>query len=159
MVTLTDAPMLISQAVLDAFLCIGHLIALFWHPLLFFFSSVAFLKLIIFCIFEMRLIMMVAQAHFPQSFVDGGVLARRQMASMHARLYAALIIILMLLWYMPSVIPVVLMGFYSFWIPQITWNAIQDTRGALRPTYMWGMSSTRLFLPAYYYSCPNSIVR
>ncbi len=31
------SPLLISQAVLDAFLCIGHLIALFWHPLLFFF--------------------------------------------------------------------------------------------------------------------------
>ncbi len=102
---------------------------------------------------------LVAQAHFPQSFLDGGVLARRQMAAIHARLYAALTLILLLIWYMPSMIPIVLLGLYSFWIPQITWNAIQDTRGALHPSYVYGMSATRLFIPAYFYGCPDSIVR
>ncbi len=149
----------ITQAVLDAFLCIFHLLALFWQSLFVTFSSVAFLKLVIFCIFEMRYMMVVTQAHFPESFLDGGVLVRRQMAAMHARIYAALIVILVLLWYVPTLVPLLLMGLYSFWIPQITWNAIQDTRGALHPSYMWGMSTTRLFIPAYFYGCSNSIMR
>ncbi len=101
----------------------------------------------------------VSQAHFPQSYFEGGVVARRQIASVHARLYTALAAILLLLWYMPSVILLVLLGLHSFWIPQITWNAIHDTRGALHPLYLFGMSATRLFIPAYFYGCPENLIR
>ena len=56
-----------QQSLLDATLCIAHLLlCAAVRPLFAAFATVAFFKLVIFCIVEMRYIVVIFQSHDPQ---------------------------------------------------------------------------------------------
>jgi hypothetical protein len=88
-----------SQAVLDAGICIVHLLSsssvagVAFYLLL----SISFMKLIIFCILEMRLVIGIYQSRYAQDMaVAGWQGLRNHLATLHARFYAALFAVILL---------------------------------------------------------------
>lgn len=53
----------------------------------------------------------------------------------------------------------ILIVMYSFWIPQIVSNVMNDTRKPLHPYYVVGMTVTRLAIPLYMFGCPSNFMR
>ncbi|KAF9158229.1 hypothetical protein DFQ26_007865, partial [Actinomortierella ambigua] len=47
---------------------------------------------------------------------------------------------------------------FSFWVPQIARNALRGSSKALNLWFVIGMSATRLFLPLYFYACPENLM-
>lgn len=45
---------------------------------------------------------------------------------------------------------------YSFWIPQIVLNAVNESRKPIHEKYLYGISFTRLIAPLYCYGVPNN---
>jgi transmembrane E3 ubiquitin-protein ligase len=148
------------QAVLDAVICVLHLLlCAYFQPLFVALASVAFFKLVNFCIFEMRFLILVYQSRQPQSFFEGGWQAmRNELAVLHGRFYLALFATLAASWSLYRWMPALLLVMYSFWVPQIVSNVLRDTRHSLHPLYLVGMSATRLFLPLYLYACPSNFI-
>ncbi|KAG5188182.1 hypothetical protein JKP88DRAFT_206755 [Tribonema minus] len=142
------------QAVLDALICIAHLLlCAMMQPLFVALASVAFFKLVNFCIFEMRFLILVYQSRQPQSFFEGGWQSmRNELAVLHGRFYLALFATL------AAVMPILVLLLYSFWVPQIVSNILRDTRHSLHPLYLFGISATRLVLPLYFYGCPANFL-
>ena len=122
------------------------------------FSLVAFLKLVVFSIFELRIVLMIWKARRPAIFNDGFVMMRRELGKIYSRFYCSVIMGVALVYHMWDFTVVLLLFVYSFWIPQIFVNAYFDSRKSLSNHYMYGMSASRLFLPLYYYGCPNSFI-
>jgi hypothetical protein len=47
---------------------------------------------------------------------------------------------------------------YSFWVPQIVHNAHREVRNPFDPLYLYGISAIRMFLPLYFYGCPENFL-
>ena len=147
------------QAVLDAVVCLSHMFVSLTSDAIFqSFSLVAFLKLVVFSIFELRIVLMIWKARRPAIFNDGFVMMRRELGKIYSRFYCSVIMGVALVYHMWDFTVVLLLLVYSFWIPQIFVNAYFDSRKSLSNHYMYGMSASRLFLPLYYYGCPNSFI-
>ncbi|GBG63151.1 hypothetical protein CBR_g36920 [Chara braunii] len=139
-----------QQAIMDAYLCLGHLTAgIVVENLFNAFATAAFFKFVIFSIFEMRYLLAIWRARRPGTFGEGWETVRREISILYSRFYGFLLggILLMyqfswLLWY-------ILLLFYSFWIPQIVSNAVRDSRKPLHPHYILGISITRLAIPLF----------
>ena len=90
------------QAVLDAVLCITHIfLCLVMQPLFTAFASVAFFKLLIFCVIEMKYMAIILQAR-DRASGDGNIGAeemRRRIALLHLRFYSALMVAIFLFYY------------------------------------------------------------
>ncbi|EED94445.1 hypothetical protein THAPSDRAFT_261916, partial [Thalassiosira pseudonana CCMP1335] len=134
------------QTVLDAILCIAHIfLCLVMQPLFTAFASVAFFKLLIFCVIEMKYMALIIQArnntNNPGHTQDD---LRRQITMLHFRFYAAMFFILVL---------------YSFWIPQIVLNIITESRKPMHPYYIYGMSFTRLVAPLYVFAVQKNFLK
>lgn len=88
-----------AQAVLDAGICITHILAsssitgvAFYH-----FMWISILKLLIFCILEMRLIISIYQGRFAQEMAQQGWQSlRNHLAALHARFYMGLFAVILL---------------------------------------------------------------
>mmetsp|Transcript_16114 Transcript_16114/g.49254 ORF Transcript_16114/g.49254 Transcript_16114/m.49254 type:complete len:774 (-) Transcript_16114:94-2415(-) len=151
------------QGLMDALLCILHLlVCVTQQPLFAAFASVAFFKLITFCIFEMRYMVVIFQARQDQdSFRGGWVEIRRRLAALHARFYGVLMALLVFIYllniFAPAAVPFALLLGHSFWVPQIVSNVRRESRAPLCRTYLFTMSCTRLLLPLYLYGCPASM--
>lgn len=52
---------------------------------------------------------------------------------------------------------VIVFGLYSFWVPQILYSAYSGGRKPLDPTYVVGISASRLFFPLYVFACPHNV--
>jgi transmembrane E3 ubiquitin-protein ligase len=150
-----------QQGVLDALLCIGHLLlCAVFQPLFVAFASIAFFKLITFCIFEMRYIILIFQARQPQSYFEGGWNAmRRELAALHGRFYLTLFAVLACVWFLHWWFSIIVLALYGFWVPQIVSNVVRSSRKSLHKSYLIGMSAARLVLPLYLYACPSNFVR
>jgi len=152
------------QALMDALLCILHLLLCVVIQSLFAaFASIAFFKLIIFCIFEMRYMVLIFQARQDQDFFAGGwAEIRRRLASLHAYFYGVLMALMVFIYllnvFTPSAVPFVLLLGHSFWVPQIIENVRRESRTPLCRTYLATMSATRLIIPLYLYGCPANIL-
>jgi hypothetical protein len=55
------------------------------------FASVAFVKLIIFSVFEMRYLLIIWKARRPQGFSDGWLSLRRELTTLYSRFYLSLL--------------------------------------------------------------------
>lgn len=53
----------------------------------------------------------------------------------------------------------ILVILHLFWVPQIISNIIGDSRKALHPHYIVGISLTRLAIPFYVFGCPHNFMR
>jgi hypothetical protein len=131
------------------------------QPLFTAFASVAFFKLLIFCVIEMKYMALIIQArnnaNNPNHTQDE---LRRQITLLHLRFYAALMIAIMAFWYIgQSHRMLYVLSLYSFWVPQIILNAITEARKPMHPYYIYGMSTTRLVAPMYVFMVRNNFLK
>lgn len=147
-----------AQSLIDAVLCVANLLLCAAVQNLFAaFAAVAFFELIIFCVVEMRYVVVVFQAHDPQRFWLGAS-TRRQLAILHAQFYFALFAALCAVYVSRDDIRLVTLVAYSFWIPQIVRNARFEYAQPFHDTYLYGMAVSRLVAPVYVYAYPYSLV-
>jgi len=140
------------QALWDAVLCVANLLLCAAVPQLFStFTTVAFLELIVFCVIEMRYLLLVWQAHDPQRNWDaaGWVQLRRELATVHAHFYVALAVVLLVLYASRDEPSLILLAASSYWVPQIIRNVKTNAREPVCDHYLYGMAVSRLLLPAY----------
>jgi hypothetical protein len=150
------------QTVLDALLCLGHIyLSLAMQPLFTAFASVAFFKLLIFCVIEMKYMAIIIQA---RNNANGGQstteLLRRQVAMLHLRFYVALCGAFLAFFYAGQQYRTLYMlALYSFWIPQIVHNVITEAKKPLHNYYIYGMSTTRCVAPLYMFAVKNNFLK
>ena len=147
------------QTLLDALFCIVHiLLCLIMSPFLPAFSSIAFFKLLIFGVVEMKYMAIIVRARCnsedPNATAES---IRRQVNLIQAKFYASLFFALILFWYIGrKYMTLYTLLLYSFWVPQIIQNIITEAKRPLHKTYIYGMSITRLILPIYIFAFPNN---
>ncbi|KAL7495281.1 hypothetical protein ACHAWT_003725 [Skeletonema menzelii] len=150
------------QTVLDAMLCISHIfLCLVLQPLFTAFASVAFFKLLIFCIIEMKYMAIIIQAR--NSVNNTGTTQeqlRQQITLLHLKFYASLMLAIMLFWYVgQSHKTLYVMALYSFWVPQICWNIYSEYKKPMHHHYIYGMSLTRAIAPLYVFAVKNNFLK
>ena len=150
------------QAVLDALLCLGHIyLSLAMQPLFTAFASVAFFKLLIFCVIEMKYMAIIIQA---RNNANGGrtttELLRRQVAMLHLRFYVALVGAFLAFFYAGQRYRTLYMlALYSFWIPQIVQNVITEAKHPLHTHFIYGMSISRCVVPIYMFAVKDNFLK
>ncbi|KAL3810874.1 hypothetical protein ACHAXA_003396 [Cyclostephanos tholiformis] len=143
------------QALLDAILCISHIfLCLVMQPLFTAFASVAFFKLLIFCVIEMKYMAIIIHAR--NNANNSGVTQedlRRQITMLHLKFYGALMSSILAFWFFGQTNrSLYILLLYSFWVPQIILNIITESRKPLHPYYLYGMSLTRSVAPIYVFA-------
>lgn len=147
------------QTVLDAILCIEHIfLCLVLQPVSTAFAMVAFLKLLIFCVIEMKYMVMIMQARLNAAGINlAAADLRRRVTALHFRFYIILMTLMVILWHFREKHRTMcLLGMYSFWVPQIIQNTVAETRSPLHKNYVYGMTATRLFAPLYTLAFPGN---
>jgi len=150
------------QTVLDALLCLGHIyLSLAMQPVFTAFASVAFFKLLIFCVIEMKYMSIIIQA---RNNANGGQstteLLRRQVAMLHLRFYVALVTAFLVFFSAGQQYRTIYMVvLYSFWVPQIIQNIISEAKRPLHVYYIYGMSISRCVAPLYMFAVPNNFLK
>jgi hypothetical protein len=149
------------QTVIDALLCLAHIyLSLAVQPLFTAFASVAFFKLLIFCVIEMKYMAIIIQARNSSNGGQPTDVLRRQVAMLHLRFYVALLASFLLMFYVGDRYRVVYMlALYSFWVPQIIMNIVSEAKAPMHTYYIYGMSLTRLVAPLYLYALPNNFLK
>ena len=150
-----------ANSVLDALISVGHLMLSASVPGMFLqnFMWISILKLLFFCVFEMRTIVSIYQARFSSELTNEGWSGLRQrLASLHLRFYAAVFVCMFLTLGLSDRPLLLVFLLYSMWVPQIAYSAYSGTKRALLPAYIAGTSATRLFIPLYFYGCPENLL-
>jgi len=150
------------QTVLDAMMCISHIfLCLVLQPLFTAFASVAFFKLLIFCVIEMKYMAIIIQAR--NSVNNTGTTQdqlRHQITVLHVKFYVSLMLSIMLFWYVgQSYKTLYVMILYSFWVPQICWNIYSEYKKPMHHHYIYGMSLTRAVAPLYVFAVKNNFLK
>lgn len=150
------------QAVLDALLCLTHIyLSLAMQPLFTAFASVAFFKLLIFCVIEMKYMAIIVQA---RNNANGGMTTadflRRQIAMLHLRFYVALVGAFLAFFYAGQQYRTIYMlALYSFWVPQIVQNVITEAKHPLHTYFIYGMSISRCVVPIYIFAVKDNFLK
>lgn len=150
------------QTVLDAILCISHIfLCLVMQPLFTAFASVAFFKLLIFCVIEMKYMAIIIQARNNANNINMTQEdLRRQITLLHLKFYGALMSAILAFWYFgQSNRTLYVLLLYSFWMPQIILNIVTESRKPLHLYYMYGMSLTRSVAPMYVFAVRNNFLK
>lgn len=149
------------QTVLDALLCLGHIyLSLAMQPLFTAFASVAFFKLLIFCVIEMKYMALIIQARNSSNGGNTTELLRRQVAMLHLRFYVALFGAFLAFFYAGEKFRIPYnLALYSFWVPQIVQNVITEAKRPMHNYYIYGMSLTRLVAPLYVFGESNNFLK
>jgi hypothetical protein len=149
------------QTVLDALICVAHIyFSLAMQPLFSAFASVAFFKLLIFCVIEMKYMAIIIQARNSSNGGQSTEVLRRQVAMLHLRFYVALFGSMFLMFYLFGAYRTVFMlALYSFWVPQIVMNVVTEAKAPMHPYYIYGMSLTRLFVPLYVFALQDNFLK
>lgn len=150
-----------SQALLDAVLCVGHLLLSVAIPSVFFyyFMWISILKLVIYSVLEMRMMIGIYRARNLQNLeLNNAMALRRYLSVIHTRFFIALFVAMMIVNMFYDKPFLLVFMFYSFWIPQIALNAFQGTRQPFLPSYAAGITLTRLFIPLYVFGCPENFL-
>ena len=147
------------QAVADSYLCLGHLtMGIAVQSLFNAFATAAFFKFICFSIFLMRWMLLIWKARRPSGFSEGWEAMRRELSMLYSRFYGSLLLGIFLLYQMQNHLRFFLFALYSFWVPQIILNVVEDHRRPLLPLYILGTSITRLAIPMYFWGCPHNFL-
>ncbi|PXF44892.1 Transmembrane E3 ubiquitin-protein ligase 1 [Gracilariopsis chorda] len=147
------------QAVADSYLCLGHLtMGIAVQPLFNAFATAAFFKFICFSIFLMRWMLLIWKARRPSGFSEGWEAMRRELSTLYSRFYGSLLIGILLLYQLQNHMRFFLFALFSFWVPQIVLNAVEDHRRPLLPSYIIGTTVTRLAIPLYFWGCPHNFL-
>lgn len=147
------------QAVADSYLCLGHLtMGIAVQTLFNAFATAAFFKFICFSIFLMRWMLLIWKARRPSGFSEGWEAMRRELSMLYSRFYGSLLLGIFLLYQLQNHVRLFVFGLYSFWVPQIILNIVEDHRRPLLPVYIAGTSLTRLAIPLYFWGCPHNFL-
>lgn len=147
------------QAVADSYLCLGHLtMGIAVQTLFNAFATAAFFKFICFSIFLMRWMLLIWKARRPSGFTEGWEAMRRELSMLYSRFYGSLLLGIFLLYQLQNHVRFFVFGLYSFWVPQIILNIVEDHRRPLLPVYIAGTSLTRLAIPLYFWGCPHNFL-
>jgi hypothetical protein len=85
---------------MDSYICLIHLIAgIIWEALFNSFATIAFTKLMLFSILEMRLMLLIWKTRRADAFANGWNEMRRQLGILYARFYGCLVVGLFLMYY------------------------------------------------------------
>lgn len=145
------------QAVLDAYMCLFHLTSgILIDPIFNTFATTAFFKFVLFGIFELRFVLSLWKAQNPPG-VDEDF--RSLSTKVYTRFYACLLGGVFLAYNFSSLISVLFVLLYSFWVPQIIRNVWRDSQHSLSPKYVIVMTVTRMFVPAYLLGCPDNFFK
>ncbi|TDH74416.1 hypothetical protein CCR75_001489 [Bremia lactucae] len=148
-----------QQGIVDSYLCLGHLtVGIVAQNVFAAFASVAFVKLIIFSVFEMRYLLIIWKARRPQGFSEGWLTFRRELTTLYTRFYLSLCAGIGIFYHASNHLPILIFICYSFWVPQIIHNVHREVRNPFDPGYLYGISALRLFLPLYFYGCPDNFL-
>jgi len=149
------------QTMIDALICLTHIyFSLVMQPLFTAFASVAFFKLLIFCVIEMKYMAIIIQARNNNNGGQSTEVLRRQIAMLHLRFYGALFGTLFLMYYFfDDFRAFFMLVLYSFWVPQIVMNIVTEAKNAMHVYYIYGMSLTRLFVPLYIFALQGNFLR
>jgi len=148
------------QALMDAYASLFHIfLAMSFEPLFNAFVVTAFLQFILFALFEMRFIFLLFKVHNPTLFSMGWESGRRALRLLYLRFYACLIGGLLLVYSWPKLLPLLLFGLYSFWLPQILLQAVLGSRRGLVPRFILGTSLVRFVIPGYFLLCPENFLQ
>ncbi|KAI8814364.1 hypothetical protein BJ742DRAFT_787266 [Cladochytrium replicatum] len=144
------------QTIIDAYLFLMNFVTgNVMGPLFLPFVTAAFLKFMLFSVFEMRYLLTIARAQ--RRDLDDATLG-----SLFSRFYGTLFVGLFIAYLLSMRVPVLIaiVGFilYSFWVPQIYVNVRRNSRKAYQTSYILGMSVLKLLIPLYLYGCPYSIL-
>ncbi|KAK9048633.1 hypothetical protein SSX86_032401, partial [Deinandra increscens subsp. villosa] len=149
-----------QQAIMDAYLCLLHLTAgILVESLFNAFATAAFFKFVVFSIFEMRYLLAIWKASRAINNGEGWEAMRRELSLLYSRFYGILLGGILMMYEFHSYLRSIVVILQSFWIPQIICNVVGDSRKALHPHYIIGMSLTRLAIPLYVFGCPHNFMR
>lgn len=147
-----------QQAMMDSYLCLIHLITGIYVERVFSaFITAAFFKFVAFSIFEMRYLLSIWKARRPQAFAEFTTMGR-EVGMLYARFYSLLLAGFILLYFLNGLFIVFLFLMYSFFVPQILWNAYRGTAKALLPQYVLAVAVGRAFIPLYFFGCPVNFI-
>ncbi|GAX26600.1 hypothetical protein FisN_21Lh067 [Fistulifera solaris] len=149
------------QTLLDALLCIMHIyMSLSIQPLFSAFASVAFFKLLIFCVIQMKYMAIIIQARNSSNGGQPMDVLRRQIALLHVRFYTVLAGTFVLFFYVNDKYRALyILALFSFWVPQIIMNIYTEAKTPLHNSYILGMSISRLFAPLYFFAIRNNFLK
>lgn len=150
---------ILGQALVDSLLCVLHLLLsnLFSGEYFYYFIPIVLLKLLMFGIFEMRMVILVYQARFGQELGANWGTLRQYLALIHIRFYVCLFGAMFFIFCFQKMPVIIILALYSFWFPQIIINALRGIRKPFAPTYVLSMSLCRMFFPLYLLGCPDNI--
>lgn len=145
---------LFMQTLLDAVVSLSHVVI---EPIISKsnrsfspFMVMSVLYMVIFGVFEMRMLFAVYKARFGNEVPIGGHSElERQLFQLNIRFIFAFFVTMAFVlntFSNPIFIAVLL---YSYWLPQIYYSAMTGTRRAFHPIYLFGMSFLRLYVPLY----------
>jgi hypothetical protein len=146
------------QAMLDAYACLLHIAGgILYDPLFTIFSVTAFLKFMLFTIFEMRYLFSIWKSRRPDNFQQWEN-ARNEYQTLYTRFYGGMFLIIILMYQLSHMFAYIVFALYSFWIPQIYCNFSRDSKKSVSPLYVIVISACRLVFPAYFLGCPYNIM-
>jgi hypothetical protein len=149
------------QTLLDALLCLAHIyMSLSIQPLFSAIASVAFFKMLIFCVIEMKYMAIIIQARNSSNGGQPTEVLRRQIAMLHLRFYTALAGSFLVIFYIGDKYRIFyVLGMYSFWVPQIILNVVTEAKAPMHTYYIYGMSATRLIAPLFIFAIKNNFLK
>ncbi len=124
---------------------------------------VALFKFLLFYIIEMKYMVMIMEARSRAAGLPNTASElRRRLAGLQFRFFSALFIAIVAFWYLifgQFRRKLVFMIMYSFWVPQIVYNAFTESKKPLHKHYIFGNSFTRLNLPLILFGIPNNFMQ
>jgi hypothetical protein len=106
-----------------------------------------------------RYLLVIWKARYPQQFTEGWLVMRQELTKLYTRFYVPLLGGLVLFYYSGlDYLNLLVVCLFSFWVPQIIHNVHREVRSPLDTRYMIGMTLARLFLPLYFYGCPQNFL-
>eukprot|EP01027_Heterolobosea_sp_BB2_P017616 GEZU01024944.1.p1 GENE.GEZU01024944.1~~GEZU01024944.1.p1 ORF type:complete len:277 (-),score=42.88 GEZU01024944.1:63-893(-) len=146
-----------QQAMIDAYLCLILLTnGIVVDPVFNSFATAAFLKFVLFSVFEMAYLLQIWKARRPQGGDPSAM--RNELSGLYSRFYGFLLLGIILLYQMSGLFVIYMFILYSFWIPQIVSNVMRDSKKPLCPQYIVVMSISRLAVPFYFFGCPHNFM-
>ena len=145
-----------AQGILDAIVCIGHMLLCAAVPTVFFFHFiwVAILSLLLFSVFEMKTVINIFQARYSG---DDFAMMRRRLTGLQTRFYGVLLVAMGCVFLFQRFPVVLVFLLYSIWVPQIIHSAKTGVRKPLLEYYYIGTGISRLYIPLYMLGCPDNI--
>jgi hypothetical protein len=147
------------EGLLDGYACIFHMFIAFNCEALFnSFIVTSCLQFFTCVLFNIGFLQRLYQQAFPAEFEGGWEASQRARKVVNIKFYTALMLGLLCFYAIPHGFELVYAILYSFWVPQILWQAWHGYRKGFTPTYIWSMSITRLILPLYFLACPANFM-